>query len=69
MNWKFIISWTIKFVLCVVVWDIAVWLTNSMGYAFFLALGFLIILAIAESYVKSWIEKRRESKSEITNSR
>ena len=65
MNWKFIISWTIKFVLCIVVWDIAVWLTNSIGYAFFLALGFLILIAIAEGYVMSWIEKRREGKKEL----
>ena len=62
MNWKFIISWAVKFALCIVVWDIAVWLTNSAGYAFFLALGFLILIAIAESYVMSWLEKRREAK-------
>ncbi len=62
MNWRFIISWTVKFVLCVIVWDIAVWITNSMGLAFFMALGFLILFAIAESYVIDWWEKRRESK-------
>ena len=65
MNWKFIISWTVKFALCVVVWDIAVWLTNSMGYAFFMALGLLIVLVIIEAYVKSWWEKRREGKTEL----
>ena len=62
MNWKFIISWTVKFVLCVIVWDIAVWITNSMGLAFFMALGFLILFAIVESYVIDWWEKRREAK-------
>jgi len=61
MNWRFIISWTVKFALCVVMWDIAVWLTNSAGLAFFMALGFLIIFAIAESYVIDWWEKNKQN--------
>lgn len=62
MNWKFIISWTLKFVLCVVVWDVSAWLTNSVGLAFFMALGILILLAIAESYITDWIDRRNSSK-------
>ena len=62
MNWKFIINWTVKFVLCLVVWDISVWITNSMGYAFLMALGFLILIAIAESYITDWLERRHEAK-------
>ena len=61
MNWKFIISWTLKFVLCVAVWDLSAWLTNSAGLAFFMSLGILILLAIAESYIKDWIERRKSS--------
>lgn len=60
MNWKFIINWTLKFALCILVWDIAVWITNSMGLAFCMALGFLILFAIAESYIKDWLEKRKD---------
>ena len=60
MNWRFIISWTVKFALYVVIWDIAAWLTNSVGLAFFMALGILILLAIAESYVIDWWEKNKQ---------
>lgn len=59
MNWKFIISITIKFVICIFVWDVAIWLTNSLGLAFFMALGLLILMAIAESFIKDWWEKRK----------
>ena len=57
MNWKFIISWTLKFAICVAVWDLAVWLTNSIGLAFFMALGLLILLSIAESYIKDLCDR------------
>jgi hypothetical protein len=60
MNWRFIISWTVKFTICLVVWNLSVWLTNSIGLAFFMALGFLILLAIVESYVIDWMEKKKE---------
>ncbi len=66
MNWKFIINWTVKFCLCMVMWNIALWITNRPGLAFFMALGFLILIAIAESYVKDWLEKRRNEKEEQT---
>lgn len=59
MNWKFILSWGIKFALCVVVWDLALAFTQRVWLASALALGVLILLAIAESYVIDWMEKRR----------
>jgi hypothetical protein len=62
MNWKFIISWAIKFALCTVVYNLAVGQTGSLWWAFLMALGFLIIIAIAESYVIDWIEKWKESR-------
>ena len=65
MNWRFIVSWVIKFSLCLAVWNLSAWLTNSVGLAFFMALGILILLAIAESYVTDWIEdylNQRKSK-------
>jgi hypothetical protein len=62
MNWKFILSWTVKFTLCLVVWNIAVYQTNSLLAGFCLALGCLILLAIAESYVIDWIEKWKENR-------
>ncbi len=44
------------------VYNLCVWLTNSAGSAFFMALGFLILLAILESYVIDWIEAWKERK-------
>jgi hypothetical protein len=58
MNWKFIISWSLKFLLCIIVWDLSVWLTNSIGLAFFMALGLLILISIAEFYIKEWINSK-----------
>ena len=60
MNWKFIISWAVKFALATVVYNFAAKLTNSLWWAFVMALGFLIIIAILESYVIDWIEKWKE---------
>ena len=62
MNWNFIIKWVVKFAICMAVWNLAVWLTNSIGLAFFMALGLLILLSIAESYIIDWMEKRRQAK-------
>ena len=59
MNWKFIISWVVKFAVCMAVWDLSVWLTNSVGMSFFMALGLLILMAVGESYIKDWLEKRK----------
>lgn len=60
MNWKFILRTTIKFVLSMVVYYLAVWKTGSLWWAFAMALGFMILIAIAEAYVIDWIEKRKE---------
>ena len=51
---------TIKFVLSMVVYYLAVWKTGSLWWAFAMALGFMILIAIAEAYVIDWIEKRKE---------
>ena len=64
MNWRFILSWTIKFTLSVVVYDLAVAWTASLWWAFLMALGFLMLIAIAESYVVDWIQKYKEKKEE-----
>ena len=45
------------------VYNLSVWITNSMGLAFFMALGILILMALAESYVIDWWEKRKENRS------
>jgi energy-coupling factor transporter transmembrane protein EcfT len=60
MNWKFILSWAIKFALSTVVFDIALAWTESAWLAFPMALGFLIIIAILESYAIDWIGKWKE---------
>lgn len=57
-------SWTIKFTLSVVVYDLAVAWTASLWWAFLMALGFLMLIAIAESYVVDWIQKYKEKKEE-----
>ncbi|MDE6011486.1 MAG: hypothetical protein K2J86_03070 [Prevotella sp.] len=62
MNWKFILSWGIKFALCTLVCNLAIGLTNSLWWAFLMALGFLIIIAILESYVTDWIQKLKNRK-------
>ena len=60
MNWKFIISWAVKFALATIVYNFSAKLTNSLWWAFVMALGFLIFIAILESYVIDWIEKWKE---------
>lgn len=62
MNWKFILSWTAKFALCTVVYNLTVGWTSSLWWAFAMALGFLILFAIAESYVIDWIEAWKEKR-------
>ena len=62
MNWKFILSWAIKFALSTVVYSFAAKLTNSLWWAFLMAIGFLIFIAILESYIEEWIEKWREKR-------
>jgi len=60
MNWKFYIAWAVKFALCMVVYSYAAKLTNSLWWAFLMALGILILIAILESYIMDWIEKWKE---------
>lgn len=60
MNWKFIISWAVKFTLCLIVYDLTAYLSASRTASFWMALGFLILIAIAESYVQDWWAKRKE---------
>ena len=62
MNWKFILSWAVKFALSTVVYSFAAKLTNSLWWAFLMAIGFLIFIAILESYIEEWIEKWREKR-------
>lgn len=64
MNWKFRIAWAIKFLLATVVYNLAVKFTNSLWWAFLMALGFLILIAIAESYLIDWIEKLKNKKED-----
>jgi hypothetical protein len=59
MNWRFILRWVITFTVCLVIYD----LTAS----FWMSLGILILLAVAESLVIDWWKKRtndRRSKGE-----
>ena len=46
------------------VFDFALAWTESAWLAFPMALGFLIIIAIIESYVIDWIEKRKNSQED-----
>ena len=57
MNWKFIISWTVKFTLCLIVYNLTAYLSARRTASFWMALGFLILIAIAESYVQDWFHK------------
>lgn len=60
MNWKFILRTTVKFVLSMVVYYLAVWKTGSLWWAFAMALGFMILIAITEAYVIDWWERRKQ---------
>ena len=52
MNWKFIIKWVVTFTVALVIYD----LTGS----FWMSLGILILVAIAESYIIDYFEKRKK---------
>lgn len=51
MNWKFILRWVITFTVCLLILD----LTGS----FWMSLGILILLIIAENLVVDWWQKRK----------
>jgi hypothetical protein len=53
MNWKFILRWVITFTVCLVVYD----LTAS----FWMSLGILILLILAENLIMDWWIRRKES--------
>ena len=55
---------TLKFVLSMAVYFLAVKQTGSLWWAFLMALGFMILIAIAESYLIDWIERRKERRSD-----
>jgi hypothetical protein len=50
MNWKFILRWVVTFVIVLIVYN----LTAS----FWMSLGILILLAVAEGYLADYLEKR-----------
>ncbi len=54
MNWTFILRWVITFTVCLIIYD----LTGS----FWMSLGILILLAVVESLVLDWWEKRKEAR-------
>lgn len=54
MNWKFIIRVVLTFVIVLIVYN----LTHS----FWMSLGILILLAVAEGYVTDYLEKRHKDK-------
>jgi len=54
MNWRFILKWVVTFTVALVIYD----LTGS----FWMSLGILILVAIAESYIIDFIEQRKSNK-------
>ncbi|MBQ3630359.1 MAG: hypothetical protein II949_03905 [Prevotella sp.] len=54
MNWKFILRWVLTFIVVLIVYN----LTKS----FWMSLGILILLAVAEGYAIDFWEKRRKNK-------
>jgi len=42
-----------------VVYFWAAWWLNSVWLAFLMALGFMILLALAESYLIDWLDRRK----------
>lgn len=54
MNWKFIIRMIVTFVIVLIVYN----LTGS----FWMSLGILILLAVAEGYITDFWEKRQKDK-------
>jgi len=51
MNWKFILRWVTTFTVCLIIYN----LTAS----FWMSLGILILLAVVESLVIDWWNKRK----------
>ncbi len=55
MNWNFILRWVITFTVCLVVYN----LTQS----FWMSLGILILLIVAENLLVEWWKKRKEERA------
>ena len=51
MNWRFISKWVITFTVATIVY--------TLTGRFWMALGFMILLAVAYSYVLDFIDKRK----------
>jgi len=65
MNWRFICKWVVTFSVATFVYNLTLRLTNGGRWtAFFMALGVMILLAVAVGYVIDWIEARKEKRHE-----
>jgi len=65
MNWRFICKWVVTFSVATFVYNLTLRLTNGGRWtAFFMALGVMILLAVAVGYVIDWIEARKEKRQE-----
>jgi len=51
MNWKFFLRWVITFTVCLLIYN----LTGS----FWMSLGILILLIVAENLIVDWWKKRK----------
>lgn len=55
MNWRFISKWVITFTVATIVY--------TLTARFWMALGVMILLAVAEGYVIDWMEKYKEKRN------
>ena len=56
MNWRFISKWVITFTVATIVY--------TLTGRFWMALGVMILLAVAYSYVLDFIERRKEKQEQ-----
>ena len=56
MNWRFISKWVITFTVATIVY--------TLTGRFWMALGIMILLAVAESYVIDYIDRRKAKREE-----
>ncbi len=57
MNWRFILRWVITFTVCLIVYN----LTAS----FWMSLGILILLIVAENLVVDWWQRRKRKEASL----
>ncbi len=68
MNWRFICKWVVTFSVATFVYNLTLRLTNGGRWtAFFMALGVMILLAVAVSYCIDWYDARKEKRQEEDN--